>query len=60
MYAKLKAHYGGSRALVDYLTQFQTDNPTFGTKLGNPSFYSKTSTESWNDAAMRFWTAYVP
>lgn len=61
IFTKLRAHYGGTTSsLNDYLGKYRTDNPTFGTLLGNSAYYSKTSSESWNDAAVRFWTAYVP
>lgn len=59
-FAKLKAHYGGDKALNDYLRLYQVDNPTFGGLLGSSVYYSKTTTESFNDAFVRFWTAYVP
>jgi hypothetical protein len=60
MFAKLKAHYGGDKSLNDYISLFQADNPTYGNEFGSATFYSKTTSESLNDAAMRFWTAYVP
>lgn len=60
MRAKLKAHYGGNHSLNDYLAMFLKDNPTFKTLLGNPAFYSKTSSEHQSDAAARFWQAYNP
>jgi hypothetical protein len=60
-FAKLKAHYGGTTSsLNDYLKKFQDDNATFGPLLGSSTFYSKTSSESWNDAAIRYWAAYIP
>lgn len=32
----------------------------FGTLLGTSEFYGKTADESWNDAAYRYWSAFVP
>lgn len=61
IFTKLRAHYGGTdKSLNDYLRKYQVDNPTFGTLLGTSAYYSQTSSESWNVAALRFWTAYVP
>ena len=62
MYAKLSAHYPamGVVSLDDYLAQFAIDNPTYTRPWGNPTFYTQLSTESLADAALRWWSAYVP
>lgn len=60
MFSQLKLHYGGDKSLNDYLYLYYVDNPTFGNGLGTAEYYSKTTSESWGDAAVRFWTAYVP
>jgi hypothetical protein len=62
MLTKLTAHYPtkGNVALDDFTYQFQLDNPTFTCPLGNPTFYTQLSTESLCDAALRWWSAYVP
>lgn len=61
IFTKLKAHYGGTnKSLNDYLALYLRDNPTFKTLLGDPVHYSKTVNEHHSDAAVRFWTAYVP
>lgn len=57
MFAKLKEAYPAlaNAALMDYLYAFLQDNPTLATLLGTPEFYSA-SGESWNDAALEYWS----
>ena len=59
--SKLAAHYGTNIDIDTLLLRFAGDNPTYGPRpLGTRAFYSATASESLNDAAYRWWSAYVP
>ena len=62
MYQQLSARYPalGVVALDDLLAKFATDNPTFIRPVGDRTFYSAVDPETLADAAMRYWTNFVP
>ena len=57
MFAKLKEAYPllANAALMDYLYAYLQDTPTMEHLLGSAEFYSA-SDESWNDAALEYWS----